>query len=151
MLFDPILSWFGCPKDFSSLTAKEEVGLLFESHSVMLELLGAVLGGGAYFIFSTEDITTAHLHLRLLIEDLLNEDALSGLREYYFCPIESLHELTAESDIYWEYGDRRRIMEFHTRIAEVHARHRHTCLYHLRQRVHRSTGRADRCDNCGHK
>ena len=69
-----------------------------------------------------EDAIALHLHLRLLIEELLSDDCFAAIREYYFCSFESLHELDAYSHMNWLKPQRGQVNKFHSKIAALHVR-----------------------------
>jgi hypothetical protein len=70
------------------LSYEGKIGLLYEAHAAMIDLLHC------YFSWSSggwqKEMTDIHLHLRMLIEDLISDEDLARLKPRYFCPFETL-------------------------------------------------------------
>lgn len=109
------------------LSYDEKIGLLYEAHAAMIELLDSYFGG--YFSSWEREISDFHLRLRLLIEDLISDEELARLKARYFCPFETLSGLEDPTPFLrvrigsdkWK-SSRRRLDSFQGTLTELHIR-----------------------------
>jgi hypothetical protein len=107
-------------EELKKLSYQDRVGLLFEAHSVLKNVLDV------YFRRSGmdpgEDLTHIHLQLRVLIEEILAGPEFKELEKSYHRPFKSLYNTGGAASYNWTYERRPKVDRFHARIIEAHAR-----------------------------
>lgn len=106
-----------------NLTYKQKMGLLFEANLLLTGLIEVFLMPPSPL--SREDkqcITGIHMHLRLMVEDLLAEREFREIREHYYCPFDMLWRLEPFALVGWVTWQRQLVDQFSKKLAEPYTR-----------------------------
>lgn len=102
----------------SNLSDDERIGLIFDAHTILIEILDEFFDGSRKV--NTGEIAQLHLSTRHLIEELWGDDGLfEEIWGPYYCPFRSLYEITDGSQCNWT-SRRKRLMKFHAFLAELY-------------------------------